>query len=309
MSCIKRAIVVYHKVDYDGLFSCALVNDWLTLSNTYISWDLLGYDYSDESIPDYSEWGDTYDTLIMVDVSFPPEDMLKLRESMEEFIYEDHHAVSIDNSIEYGYSDLYGIRTTDRSAAYNTWMDLFPDNEVPVIIKFISDLDTWKKDEYNWEEELIPFNYAFETEFGLSIASIKTRMNSLCNMSLEDLKEKYIEKGKLIKKFVDRKFKNSTNKYSFEVTVDSKYLGIAILGTDFTATIFKSVYQDYDFFLIANRVDDTRYKISLYGKQEESHDFSCGEYCKKFGGGGHKTAASCIVGIDTFIKLIKDKEF
>ena len=305
---MKKAVIVYHKVDYDGLFSCSIVNKWLR-ENPYISWEYVGYDYSDPNIPDYSEWKDYFDTLIMVDVSFPPEDMVRLKKEMREFIYEDHHIVSIDNSKKYGYDDLEGIRDINNSAAYNTWLDLFTNKKVPLIIKFISDLDIWNKKDYSWEDILVPFNYSLNSKYGLNITSINFKLDKLINMNLEDLTKNFIETGLEIKKYVDRKQESEVKKYSFEVKVDDKYTARAIIETNFSATIFNYFYESYDFFIIANRVDDSRYKISIYGKNENDIDFSCGEYCAKFGGGGHKTAASCIVGLDKFIELITNKKF
>src|SRR5574344_340352 len=164
---MKKAVVVFHKVDYDGIFSCCEVVRWLEKSIEYIDWDLVGYDYSDKELPDYKDWPNLYDTLIMVDVSFPPESMVFLKDKMREFIYEDHHAVNIDNSIEYGYDNLKGIRDINFSAAENTWKDLFG-NEVPMIIQYVSALDIWNKDRFDWNLETVPIQLALKVNYGVS---------------------------------------------------------------------------------------------------------------------------------------------
>ena len=305
---MKKVLVVYHRADFDGIFSCCVVGKWLT--ENHLEYEVLGYDYSDKEVPDVRNWPEKYRMLVMVDVSFPPAVMSRLKSEMEQFRYEDHHEVSIRLSQGYGYSDLLGRRDISVAAVENTWLDLFPGQPMPDIIKFVGASDTWNMDRYNWETETVPVDLSLEATYGISYQNIFSAFETLLGYSHEEIRKQFMIPGRLIKTYNDKKNASFCKRYSFEVLVDNKYKAIAILSPEFSSSILGSRYADYDLFIIANRVSSEFYKVSLYRKDEPgSCDISCGEYCYKFGGGGHKNAASCIVGLDVFTNLIINNKF
>ena len=112
-----KVACVYHSIDLDGWMSTAIVKHWfLTNENneSYIvngvrhdrggnihikpkSLTFIGYNYG-QLIPDLSG----YDKVIMCDISFPKEEMLKLtKEKQSNFIWIDHHQRTIDETIQY----------------------------------------------------------------------------------------------------------------------------------------------------------------------------------------------------------------
>jgi oligoribonuclease NrnB/cAMP/cGMP phosphodiesterase (DHH superfamily) len=92
-----KTVVVYHSIDLDGWMSAAIVKHWFTLEvakrselrNEDMTWlhkiDFIGYNYG-QPIPDLSE----YDKVIMCDVSFPKDIMMKLFTD-NKLTWIDHH--------------------------------------------------------------------------------------------------------------------------------------------------------------------------------------------------------------------------
>ena len=116
-----KTVCIYHSIDLDGWMSAAIVKHWFEnkINRRYCSvcehtlpdnWtgstsccggittlndntiDFIGYNYGDE-IPNLSE----YDKVIMCDISFPKEEMIKLFENTD-FIWIDHHISAINES-------------------------------------------------------------------------------------------------------------------------------------------------------------------------------------------------------------------
>ena len=308
---MKKAIVLTHR-DYDGIFSGCIAEKWLRENNEYQSWDLIQYDYSDKDIPDYTEWPEKYDTLIMTDVSLPSEVAMRfLKEKMNEFIWCDHHIGSLKKAEEFGYGGNKGIFNIDHAACENTWRYFFPDRDIPLIIRYIAAADIWDHVSFPWESETTTIQLAMQASYGLKYEKISFSFEELLRLGKEDIEEQFIQPGTLIKKYVDRRNMSAVKRYSFEVKVGSKFTAIAMLSTDFTSSIFDSVGKKYDLFVVANRVDSGKYKISLYGKEDSEilGDFSCADYLREhYGGSGHARAAGCHVGQEVFNKLIVERE-
>ena len=74
-----RILIIYHRVDYDGLGSAAITKEALKkYTNNPI--DLFGFNYNDP-IPDFDNYLSVYDIIFMVDISFPKDIMIRLKES------------------------------------------------------------------------------------------------------------------------------------------------------------------------------------------------------------------------------------
>lgn len=164
-----KTICIYHSRDLDGWMSAAIVKRWFKENNNQnspqvriydspyvdhttvrkpeneISLTFLGWDYSDE-IPNLSE----YDKVIMCDVSFPAEEMKKLKDKHmgifnPTFIYIDHHIsamknLGIDN--ENSFAPKYdGIQNTNYAACELTWKYFFPKEEMPEIVRLLGRYD------------------------------------------------------------------------------------------------------------------------------------------------------------------------
>src|SRR5574344_2146859 len=122
-------IIIYHRKDYDVLFSALIAKS--NLNDT----KLVGYDYGDNINVDFQEGSVIY----IVDVSLGKTLMKELKEKYK-IIWIDHHYTAIKDSIEFGYSDLEGIRETDKGGACRLVWDYFNNGSaLPKGIELISD--------------------------------------------------------------------------------------------------------------------------------------------------------------------------
>ncbi len=158
---IVKIICIHHSVDLDGWTSAAIVKHWFkktypnasSISNIDVdehavrppdeidtgeSLDFLGYNYGDP-IPDLSE----YDEVIMCDISFPIDEMIKIKDKL---IWIDHHKSAINDYENYKKTDktkeYQEVKlATDFAACELTWMHFFPDEEMPELVRLLGRYD------------------------------------------------------------------------------------------------------------------------------------------------------------------------
>ena len=305
---MKKVLLIYHRVDYDGVFSAVICTKFFQSLGDY---EVIpyGYNYGDELYPNtVSDNLESIDSLCMVDVTYPPKDMIDLmylfKDRPDKFIWIDHHETAINDSICFGYNSLPGLRIKEGLAACElTWNYFYPNTSVPLIVKYCSTYDIWDKNRFNWEEVNCVY-YSLKSRYGVSYSNIFKNFDNL--ISYPDLKE-LVKEGKIIKGYLERSWRSSCNIYSFDILIDGKYKGICVLGTEFSSSIFNSVYNKYDLFCVCNRKGPDRYSISMYGDPDKLNNlgFSAGEYMKRnYNGGGHKVAAGGTLNFDQFWRLI-----
>jgi len=125
----------FHNDDLDGWASSAVVKDKHPNAEFY------GYNYELE-FPLVKG----YDIVYMVDCSTTSANMKALIDNNKKFIWIDHHAKKILDTYKDLGEEIEGLRDTKskNAACVLTWKYLFPDKEVPNILKYIEDLDIWK---------------------------------------------------------------------------------------------------------------------------------------------------------------------
>lgn len=143
---MKRKInIVYHSKDLDGLCCGFLAKKYYT----EIGYDeiiMIPWDYYDP-IPQMEG------NIIMMDVSFPKEEMNKIADRLT---WIDHHKTAIDVCNP----NIMGLRRIGDSAAMLTWEWLYGNLDdvfgPPELIKWIDAYDVWKKEsDYQWRQVLI----------------------------------------------------------------------------------------------------------------------------------------------------------
>lgn len=312
---MDNILIVYHKVDFDGIFGGLTVKKWCIDSKRCAQPTMLGYNYGDE-IPNVLSMG--YNIIILVDISFPKEIMKALKEWKNGVVvWIDHHVTAINDSISEGYTDLEGSREIGTAACELAWKYFFPDNPVPEIIKRLSTYDVWDYSRYDWNQEVLPLQSALKLTYGIGEYYIAPHFEDLINITPEDL-EKLLETGRMLNKYDAMKFRSAVKRFGFPITVANGYngkiggyKGIAIIGTSFTSLVFDSVKNDYDVYCVCNRKiskDGTPiYSLSLYSEPNRIN-LNLGEYLRaQFGkeAGGHASAAGAVVSEEAFMKLIK----
>lgn len=140
-----KIVCIYHCVDLDGWMSAAIVKHWFNYTveipnvkgapiNTL---QFIGYNYG-QPIPDLSE----YDKVIMCDISFPIDEMEKLRQIYQDkFIWIDHHISAIKAADERTNNYYEGLRDTKFAACELTWQYFFPNEPMPEIIRLLGRYD------------------------------------------------------------------------------------------------------------------------------------------------------------------------
>jgi len=166
----KRYLLIYHKEDNDGLFSAAIIYDYL-VNTLYVSEDniyrcpadynLLD-EFSDKCSMEYLK--DNYDSIIMTDISFSNWKYMKnlYKTYGTDFIWCDHHAPIIHLSHVNKFDGIPGIRETNRSAILCVWKYLYDQfdeeynkaikgkpSQIPTLFRILSAWDsftfnTWK---------------------------------------------------------------------------------------------------------------------------------------------------------------------
>lgn len=293
---MKKAIVVFHRVDTDGVLSYVIAKKRLEIEGFEVI--PVGYNYGDP-FPEFPVGAELF---CMVDVSFTPDVMISIKNlyGTDKFIWIDHHVSSIKASDEQGYTDLTGIRRIGTAACELCWEFFFPDNTVPDIVQFASAYDVWNKDRFDWNK-VLAIQYGFRNKYGNSIKDIDNDFYCIDVESLET-------EGNIILKYLNRKWKSDVKNYAFEVTVGGKYKGICMIGTEFSSNVFGSVLKDYDLYLVCNRKGTDLYNISMYKEPDRLPEFSCAEYLIQFGGGGHISAAGSTLNKEQFNRLIMNCE-
>lgn len=127
--------VCFHHDDEDGRASGAVVRYALGKDS-----HLIEIDYDDLTIP--WELINKADKVVVVDISFPLQEMQKLAAGRE-LIWIDHHISAIKEM--QGVADAWsGLRDINDAACVLAWKYFFPDRPVPRAVVLIGDRDVWR---------------------------------------------------------------------------------------------------------------------------------------------------------------------
>ena len=295
----KKILVIYHRVDYDGLCSMAVTKSALLKLNpdrAYI--EIFGYNYGDDCL-DIDTIIASQDEIYLVDISFPAADMLKLANSGKA-TWIDHHITQITESQECGFDKMPGLRVNGTAACELCWNYFYPGVEVPLGILYMSHYDTWRHDIYSWDDIILPYQYGLRAEYSLNAPKFYSQFEYL----LQNV-DKIISQGTGVLKYLKSAWKGCVKGYAFDVLVAGKYKGICMLTNTFGSSQFDSVKDQYDVYVCVNRKEADLYNFSIY--TNENCEFNAGEFMKAcYNGGGHKSAAGGKLSLNQFIRLVHD---
>lgn len=315
-----KALIIYHRVDYDGVFSGIIAKRVIEDKTEAV---MLGLDYSDDAEKRlFSKSLEGFENIIMVDISLKPEDMVRLfticQEKEINFIWIDHHITAIEDSQKYGYNTLPGLRRVGTAAVELTW-EYFVDSPSPLFIKLLGAYDVWNKIRFDWEGVVLPLQVGLKAEYGLNFPTLYQDFEELLN---EDNLWKIVEGGRLVRKFQKTEWASAARNSSFPVNLkirDKSFKGQGILSHVFSSNIFQSLLEkedcDLDFVCVLNQTNSKldefgrpMYKISMYSEGERE-ELSCGDVCRAlYNGGGHENAAGGFMTQEQFVEFINNKE-
>lgn len=315
----EQYLIIYHKEDNDGLFSMAIIYNYLIIEKN-INKDnikLFGADYNDLdklSLDDDIIKNSTH--IYISDVSFDTvEKMIQLKEMFgENLVWIDHHKPMIDNSISKGFDDINGIRDTKHSALYNAFKYLYPTHDIPELFKLLSAWDSWSYDAEGIDFDLCKYiNIGVNNIYNLNPDYIINYVYLLIYIYNDyinppDIGELY-EIGKFEAKILDRTYENNVKAYGdFSWTVNDRTACAMFIQGPSNSQMFKVCKDKVQNGIVFKRLPDSNWALSLYNTDNQ-HDFHCGEYLKKhFNGGGHEGAAGCQISEELFINILKQKK-
>ena len=315
----EQYLIIYHKEDNDGLFSMAIIYNYLIIEKN-INKDnikLFGADYNDLdklSLDDDIIKSSTH--IYISDVSFDTvEKMMQLKEMFgENLVWIDHHKPMIDNSISKGFDDIKGIRDTKHSALYNAFKYLYPTHDIPELFKLLSAWDSWSYDAEGIDFDLCKYiNIGVNNIYNLNPDYIINYVYLLIYIYNDyinppDIDELY-EIGKFEAKILDRTYENNVKAYGdFSWTVNGRTACAMFIQGPSNSQMFKVCKDKVQNGIVFKRLPDSNWALSLYNTDNQ-HDFHCGEYLKKhFNGGGHEGAAGCQISEELFINILKQKK-
>lgn len=308
-----RTICIYHSRDLDGWCSAAIVKKWWksqfmdgfdrTVSSQkeidnvlpHNILTFLGWDYGND-IPDLS----SYDKVIMVDISFPKDEMKKLWSRLNKnFIWIDHHISAIKENEPEKNSVINGLLDTKFAACELSWEYFFPNQKMPEFVRLLGRYDCFGHVGTDEEQKVLHFQYAARAMY----YDVDSCLEGLNN----DIKQSY---------FTDRILNSGENIYKY-LCVEAKQTYKRRFTIDFDGYKFATVN--------APRFNPINFGIEYHNDKADDvyyYDGACcfhyenGKWCfslyndngkvdvsviaKKRGGGGHKGAAGFILSDDEF---------
>ncbi len=261
--------LLYHKNCADG-FAAALTC-WMNYGKDveYIPV------FHEQELPDLPQNAE----VVMVDISFPREKLLKFKESITSLIVLDHH-VSAQKDI----GDLdFTIFDMNKSGATLAWRYFHPNAPTPSFFQYIQDRDLW-----TWQ---LPQSREFSAGLDIHEHDFRTWLQFVVGARAID---RIIREGEILIKLKNQ-LVDENCKLVRIVRVDGYDIPIVNcslkkLASDVGHKLCEE-HEDSPFSASYVYDEDGNMRVSL----RSIGDFDVSEVAKKFGGGGHKNAAGMVL--------------
>lgn len=255
---------------------------------------LIGWDYG-QPIPYDKIRGNT--PVYMVDCSASMNEMAALGVySGNQFTWIDHHLSAIMDFLDYEAGNLskaayihpyFGNSLNQKIAACElTWQYLCKDIPSPVAIDLLGTFDTFRNGQQNyWKQIVLPFQYGMQT-IGITNADNFPQELLTCEDKVDDQIMKIVSDGKIALRYATQK--DTVSMQGSHVVDFEGYKALACNGPGLYSMAFDSVYDtDKHDIMMPYKFDGDQWCFSLYSDK----DIDVGQLAKKYGGGGHKSAA------------------
>jgi len=266
-----KTFCVYHRADFDGKCSAAIV------LRRYPGAELVPYDYGDDL--DAEKYRDSH--VIMVDCSLQPfQRMLDLAAICSHFTWIDHHKTAIEE-FEKSPTKFEAHVDTKFSGCELTWQWAFPGFNMPRAVWLLGRYDLWNLDA---SIDVMPMQY------GLRRHETNPRDDIWLDL-LDDhehpVLRQIIDDGHKILQYVEQ-FNREVCKHAFEVTFDGLRC-ICLNAPMRNSQVFDSVFNPaiHDAMLMYFNAGN-HWTVSLYTTKP---GIDVGAVAKARGGGGHLRAA------------------
>lgn len=232
----------------------------------------------------------------IVDFSIDPEDMTDLLKKTSRVHWIDHHQTSIEKYKDYP-QKINGVRYDGIAGCELTYMYIkaskdtqmttkevedFPREKIPYYIRLVGDRDVWK---FALGDDSGYFHMGANTYDTKPTAGFWEKLEIW-----EAATQKVIDRGKVATKYRDQFSARYLESYGFE----TKMAGHRAFAMNLSCSseFFNSIdIKDYD-MVISFAWNGETWKISMF---TENEGIDVAAIAEKFGGGGHKKAAGCLV--------------
>lgn len=329
----KKTLLVYHKEDNDGVFSAALIINYLFNTIDNFKWDnieLLGTNYNELTEKckngEVIKWSDKYEMIFMTDISFSDwKVMERLYNHMgNNFIWFDHHAPIIRESLKHKFGNAEGSRATNKSAIllvyehyYDVFNEKFNNGNCPKVLGTLSAYDCWNWDGLGYDgEECKTINVAVNVMVKLDMIVALGLINNVMNPDgtkkngddtwFNDL----LIKGHAYRTYQKYEWANLMKSADKTWNVNGRSTAVLFTQGSSTSMMFDAVKEEVEVGVVI-RIDPVKNiaVISMYNtKQEYDEEFDCGTYMKDhYKGGGHKGAAGGTIKLSKLNSILKSK--
>jgi len=261
----KKILVFYHGGCRDGFTAAWIAHKKFGDEAEYI-------------VADFNQTPDVRDKEIyMVDISVSdnPEDIKKLLKH-NRVVLIDHH-ITRQNLVPLFKESHFAI---DRSGAMLAWEYFYPNQKPPMIIEYVQDEDLW-----NWK---VPFTREIMTVVGLNEFTFENWDKVSSDLENETERDKYIKKGTLLNDY----FENICDSLIKDLAMPVEFEGHKVIAINvphmFASIIGNKLALKTNTFAIIWRQE----LDGIHASMRSVRDFDVSEFAKKYGGGGHKNAAS-----------------
>ncbi len=332
-----KFLIIYHMEDNDGLVSMAIAYNYLTdmLGIKPENIHRLGADYeimnqlSTKKIKGNKTKLDivleTYQHIIMTDISFNDFKYIKkIYEALgKEFIWIDHHAPVIKQSVIEKCDGISGERNTQRSAilnAYRFFFDPFDQKHATKdksieLFRILSAMDS-----FSYEREGYEKDYVFDVNTGVSnkfmlkpekiIPFVHQVLFEMDTRTQNSYIVRFHEEGHNYNVVQDEKNSNIVKQYGEEWKLrDGRSCCVIFYAGQTSSLYFKDVADKYQNGVVFKHLANGTWNVSMYNTSEDDK-FDCGNYMKEhYGGGGHPGAAGGQMTQEKFIEVLQNKVF
>lgn len=274
---MDKILVIYHN-DLDGKCAAAIVNKaW---KNENVKIEFLPIDYPNE-LP--KKVFSNYMIVYVLDFCFSPENMKFIKDNTN-LIWIDHHITSIEKMKNINIHKSIDI---SMSGCLLTWKFFYGDDEPPLPIQYIDAIDLYEMDKKEGSREFREYSFLQDT-------NPESEIWDKWISPIIDKKYLGKEAGKYIIDYQLKMIQQAIIELGEEIFIDG-YKCLKINWSDvFTSSIMGNeiIKMGYDIAWIYKYKKGKIIYNSLYSEKNGKVDVS--EIAKRFGGGGHKSAAGFI---------------
>lgn len=276
----------YHKVDWDGKCSAAIVNFAVGTEESPIIFHGCNYNGMDfrKEMKDVTKDDDVY----VVDVHLDPmEVMVELKEKCKKLIWIDHHISAIKQAHDLNfYCD--GALNVNYAACELTWMYFNsdkPSKDIPYGIYCMGRYDVW---DLEADPGIVPFHY------GMDLRDPSKPTNSFWKILFDEntsdvISDHIISNGEIAEKYHKVHCKRVVDAASFVIEFEGLRCLVANVPIQ-NSHLFDSKWNvnKHDAMMTFWMDQKNKWRYSLYTTKK---DIDVSKIAMKYGGGGHACAA------------------